>query len=91
MTLEKLWNECLSEECAVIDTDEEREAMAKAIRMRERVDILLDKAGKAALGDYVDAVYAMEALFVKKAFIKGCKFSVSFLRETGYSEMRTEK
>jgi len=32
---------------------------------------------------YVDALCDLEALFVKKAFLKGCEFAVSFLLETG--------
>ena len=48
-TLEKLWNEYLLDECAEIDTDEERK-------------------------------------LTKKAFLRGCKFAVSFLLETINSE-----
>jgi len=35
-----------------------------------------------AVEKYVDALYDMEALHTKKAFFKGCRFSVSFLIQT---------
>ena len=36
-----------------------------------------------AVEKYVDALCDMQALFAKKAFVKGCEFAVSFLLETG--------
>ena len=82
-TLEKLWTEYLSGECAVIDTDEERALTKKAAELHEKATALLNDKQKEAIEKYVDAVYAIEAFFVKKAFFKGCEFAVSFLLETG--------
>ena len=85
-TLEKLWNEYLSDECAVIDTDEERTLMRKTIELHETANALLNKEQEAAVEKYVDSLCDLEAFFVKKAFFKGCEFAVSFLLETGFSK-----
>ncbi len=82
-TLEKLWDEYLSDECAVIDTDEERKLTKKTLELHEKVNGLLNKEQEEAVEKYVDVLCDMEALFVKKAFFKGCEFAVSFLLETG--------
>ena len=80
-TLEKLWNEYLSGECAEIDTDEERELMKKAVELHEKANALLNAEQKDAVEKYVDALCDTESVFVKKEFFKGCEFSVSFLLE----------
>ncbi|MBR2011231.1 MAG: hypothetical protein IKA06_05760 [Clostridia bacterium] len=81
-TLEKLWNDYLLEKCAAIDTDEERRLTKQAAELHEKANDLLNKDQQAAVEKYVDALCDIEALFVKKAFCKGCEFSVSFLLET---------
>ena len=83
-TLEKLWADYLSDECAAIDTDEERILTRKAAELHEEADALLNEAQKDAVEKYVDALCNAEALFVKKAFFKGCEFSVSFLLEARF-------
>lgn len=80
-TLEKLWNDYLLDECSMIDTDEERMLTKKVAELHESANILLNKAQQDAVEKYVDALCDIEALFVKKAFLKGCEFSVSFLLE----------
>lgn len=82
ITLEKLWEEYLFAKCAVIDTDEERNLMRKTAELHERVNALLDDEQQATVEKYIDALYDMEDIFVKKAFFKGCEFAVSFLAET---------
>ncbi len=81
-TLEKLWYGYLSEECSVIDTDEERELMKKVVELHEKANALLNKEQKEAVEKYVEALYDIEALSSKNAFFKGCEFAVSFLFET---------
>ena len=81
--LENLWNDYLMEKCAVIDTEEERELNKIAAEMHENLNNLLNKEQKDALEEYVDAVFDGEAVFVKKAFFKGCEFAVSFILEAG--------
>lgn len=81
-TLEKLWLNYLSDECAVVDTDEERELMRKAVTLHEKANALLNQEQEDAVEKYVDALCDTQAFFVQKAFCKGCEFAVSFLLET---------
>ena len=80
-TLEKLWNEYLLDECAVIDTTKEQRLTKKAAELHENANVLLDKAQQEAVEKFVDAVYDIEALYAKKAFFKGCEFTASFFLE----------
>ena len=82
-TLEKLWYEYLSHECAEMDTEEERELTRKTGELHEQLNVLLNKEQQEALEKYIDAIYDMEALFIKKAFFRGCEFALSFLLEAG--------
>ena len=82
-TLEKLWNEYLLDESAEIDTDEERNLTKKTVELHEKANGILNRDQKDAVEKYVDALCDLEALFVKKAFFKGCEFAVSFLLEAG--------
>lgn len=81
--MEKLWNEYLSEECAVIDLEEERALAKKAIELHEKANALLSKDQEEAIEKYIVALYDMQALFLKKAFFKGCEFAASFLLMMG--------
>ena len=82
-TLEKLWSEYLLDECSVMDTDEERELTKKIVGLHEQATALLHKEQQVAVEKYVDALCELESLFVKKAFLRGCEFAVSFLLEAG--------
>lgn len=82
-TLEKLWNEYLWDECAAIDTDEERNLTKKTIELHEKANALLNDKQKDAVEKYVDALCEIDSFFLKKAFLKGCEFAVSFLLEAG--------
>ena len=64
-TLEKLWHEYLMDECAVMDTEEERDLTKEAARLHEKVNALLDKEQQAAVEEYVDAVCDVESILVK--------------------------
>ena len=79
--LEKLWDEYLSNECAVIDTDEERALAGEAVRLHEGVNNSLSLEQQKAVEEYIDALCDIEGLFVKKAFFSGCKFATAFLLE----------
>ena len=87
-TLEKLWNDYLLDECAVMDTDEERALTKKTAELHEKANALLNKDQQDAVQEFVDALCDLESLFVKKAFCKGCEFAVSFLLEAGNLENR---
>ena len=81
-TLERLWNECLFEECAAIDTDEERRLTKVAIDAHGRLSTMLSKEEEDILQKYVNALCDIHTAFAKKAFLKGCEFSSSFIMET---------
>ena len=80
-TLEKLWNEYLMDECAEIEGDEERACRKKTAEMHKAAHALLDETQQKVMEEYVESLLALEQLFVKKAFFKGCEFAVSFLLE----------
>ena len=82
-TLEGLWNEYLMAECAVIETDEERRLTKRSGELHERANSLLNREQEEAVNTYVDALCDVEALFVKKAFFKGCHFALSIFLEAG--------
>ena len=88
ITLEKLWNEYLLEQCSAMDTDEERELTKKAVELHEQVTDFLTAEQEHAVEAYVDALCEINSLFAKKAFLKGCEFAVSFLLEARNSENR---
>ncbi len=80
--LEKLWNEYLSDECAAIDTEEERALIKVVAELHESANALLNKDQSEAVEECIDALCDIESLFAKKAFFKGCEFGVSFLLDT---------
>ncbi len=82
-TLEKLWNEYFAEECAVIDTEEERVLLKKAVELQKTVNELLTKEQREAVQKCMEALYEMEGVFIKKAFFNGCEFAASFFFEAG--------
>ena len=79
--LDVLWDEFFAEKCASLDTAEERQLTAKAAEHYKKVNELLNKEQKVAVEKYVETLWDIEALFVKKAFLKGCEFGVNFILE----------
>ena len=82
-TLEKLWNDYLLDECAAIDSEEERALLKHALEKYEAAHDLLTKEQCEAIEAYVDALSEIDSLFARKAFLKGCEFATSFLIEAG--------
>ena len=80
-TLEKLWNDYLADECATTNSEEERKLTKITAELHEKVNVLLNEKQKSAVEEYVDALYDVESIFVRKAFIKGCEFAVAFILE----------
>ena len=80
-TLEKLWDEYFSQECAVIDTQKEKELAKKVANLSEAMRELLTEEQSNANQEYVDALCEIQAFFNKKAFLKGCAFATAFLFE----------
>ena len=85
-TFEKLWNDYLLEKCSTIVSDEECALTKQLSEQRRQINALLNQSQQKAINQYVEALYDSEAIFVKKAFFKGCEFAVSFLLETRKSE-----
>ena len=79
--LEKLWNEYFAEECAVIDTEEERTLIRKVAEMHQKANELLTKEQCDALEKCIEALYETQSLCVKKAFFKGVKLAIALLLE----------
>ena len=80
-TLEKLWNEYLSDACSEIDTDEERNLTENTVELHKKAISSLNKEQRYAMEKYVDSLCDINAIFVKKAFLNGCEFTASFLLE----------
>ena len=79
--LEKLWNEHYAEECATLQTKEEKALIKKTAELREALDDLLTKEQIAAIEKYIELLYEIQGFFTKKAFLTGCKFAASFFLE----------
>lgn len=86
--LEKLWNEYFAEECAAINTKEEKALVKKAVEMHKTANESLTKEQSEAFEKYIEALYEIQGFFVKKAFFNGCEFATSFLFEAGKLEKR---
>ncbi len=80
-TLEKLWDEYLSDECSAIKTNEEKLLAKGAIEKHKIINELLTKEQNEAVEKYIDAICEIQGSLTKKAFFKGCEFAVSFLIE----------
>ena len=80
-TLEKLWNEYFAEECATMETKEEKLLAKKALEIHDLVNKLLKKEQIEIVEKYMDALCEIQSLHVKKAFFNGCNFATSFILE----------
>lgn len=80
-TLEKLWNEYFAEKCALINTEEERALIKKAVDMQKSANETLTKDQRKAIQEYIEAIYEFQSFSVKKAFFYGCEFATSFFFE----------
>jgi|GEM_PF-1370318 len=84
-TMDRLWDEYLVDECAKIDTDEQRRLAGRAAELGEAVSRLLSAEQGEALEAYVDSLLDAEAFYIKKAFFMGCELAISFLWNSGYT------
>lgn len=80
-TLEKLWREHFAEECATIDSEEERRLLKRAAETQKKASELLTKEQSDMIEKYIEILYEIQSSFGKKAFFKGCEFTTSFLFE----------
>ena len=81
-SLERLWNEYFAEECAAIDTKKEKRLAKKALEAHAAVNESLTNEQMKILEKYIETLFEMQDILVKKAFFKGCNFAASFLIET---------
>lgn len=81
--IEKLWNEYFSDECAVINTEEEKELIQESIKLHQIENEMLTPNQIEVLERHIEVVYEIQGLFIKKAFFKGCEFAISLLLEMG--------
>ena len=82
-TIEKLWNEYFAESCSGIETAEEKVLIKRVIETHKALHVLLTKEQNDTMETHMEAVYEMQGSFVKKAFMKGCEFALSFALEAG--------
>lgn len=68
--LEKLWNEYFAEECAVIDTEEERTLIRKAAEMHQKANELLTKEQSDALENALKHYTKLKVFVLKRHFSK---------------------
>ncbi|MBQ8381111.1 MAG: hypothetical protein IJY18_04380 [Clostridia bacterium] len=79
--LEKLWREYLAEDCSSVETEEERSLLRKTSELHRIATDLLTKEQSEAIEKYVDSLCDVQSFFLKKAFLKGCEFTSTFLCE----------
>ena len=79
--LERLWYACFAEECATIDTEEERMLAKKAIEKSAEANALLSKEQSKAVEKHIEVLFELQEALIKKAFFKGCELAASFLLE----------
>ena len=79
--MEKLWNDYFSEECGAIHTQEEKALIKKVDFMRQTATESLTHEQSEVMDKYVETLYEMQSIFLKKAFFYGCEFTMSFLLE----------
>lgn len=80
---EKLWSEYFAEECSIADGREERLLLKKSAELSRALSEQLSQSEREALEKYTEAIYDMQAAFMKKAFLKGAEFTFSFLAQVG--------
>ena len=78
-TFEILWNEYFCEDCGVISTPEEKRVSKRIYKMYKDATSILNEEQRNAVEKYTEVIYELESILLKKAFFKGCEFSVSFL------------
>lgn len=80
-TFEKLWNEYFAEECARIENEEERILLKKAAELHKQANEPLTKEQRTSVEKYIEFLYDIQNIFMKKAFLKGYKFASDLLFE----------
>ena len=79
LTLEKLWNEYFAEECAAMDTEEQRALARQVTELHKEASALLTEEQIAVTEKHTALLCELQETFVKSAFFKGCRFACAFL------------
>ena len=77
--IEKLWAEHFAEECSLIDSEAERALIRRSSELHRAIADALSNTQNGMLEKYVELLYDIQAAFMKKAFLHGCRFAASFL------------
>lgn len=80
-TMERLWHDCFEEDCSTLNSEQEKALMKEAARLRESFEHEMTKEQIAVTQAYSDVLCELQIIFAKKAFLKGCEFTASFLFE----------
>lgn len=80
-TLEKIWNDYFADECARMESKQEKALAKQAINLHNVANDLLSKEQRDAIEKYVDILCDINTSYARKAFVTGCKFATSFLFE----------
>lgn len=87
-TIENLWDEYLY---STVEIDKDGQLTKKILDLNEKAMALLNDEQRTAVEAYVDAIYDIETVLIKKAFVKGCEFTASFLLEAGDLKKQKER
>lgn len=81
--MEMLWKDCFSGICTEMQSEEERALTKKALECYQVAKQLLSETQFTAIEKHIDALCEIQDHCVKKAFFKGCEFTLAFLLEAG--------
>ena len=71
---EMLWDGFYAEKCSMIEDEQERTLMREADEIHKDLNELLTDEQIIAIEKYIEMLYRIQDLCVKKAFLKGCEF-----------------
>lgn len=74
--LENLWLRYFSEECAWVETEEEKNLAKRALELHNKAN---EHPTRENLEKHIEALCELQSFQTKKAFFKGCEFAAMFL------------
>ena len=78
---ESLWNDYLADECAMLDTEEEKDLSKRISETHEELAKTFTKEQNKAIDALIDLLCELDGILAKKAFTKGCELTANFLLE----------
>lgn len=79
--IKRLWYDFLSDECSILESEEEKECVAKIASLEKALLNVIPIEEAKQLEIMIDAIYNANALLVEKAFACGIRFSTKYLME----------